>query len=305
LAQKLETRPKTVYRYLNILSDTFGVDPLYDKTRHGYYYPDSDEGTPVPRLTEDEMSAVFLLEQAARAIKATPLEPVIDSILAKLSLMQPKHASISFREFSATLSLRPHKEAVPDLAEADVLNILYKAISQSQQVLVVYEGRQRVSRTKRTLDPLHLARCEGQWYLVAWCHLRKKLRVFVPSRIKDIKPTKQGFTAPSDFDPDSYFRNAFGIIAGGEVKAVILNFSALVAPIIRERVWHATQEMEDISNGGVRLRMVCSQSDELLAWLMSWGSEVDIEEPESLARAICLRHKDACDGGKRGGTDGL
>jgi len=63
--------------------------------------------------------------------------------------------------------------------------------------------------------------------------------------------------------------------------------------------------MEDISNGGVRLRMVCSQSDELLAWLMSWGSEVDIEEPESLARAICLRHKDACDGGKRGGTDGL
>ncbi len=133
------------------------------------------------------------------------------------------------------------------------------------------------------------------WYLATYCHRRKAIRIFAPTRILKMEVTKEKFERPNAFDPSEFFRTAFSIVADHEVGDVALRFAPVVAPIIRERRWHATQKVEDLPGGEVRLTMTCSQGDELKAWLLSWGEDLDIEAPSELVNKVAASHRRAAD----------
>jgi predicted DNA-binding transcriptional regulator YafY len=288
LAQKLRVSPKTARKYVTLLADIFGTNPLYDKFRHGYYYDDMGRAALIPRLREDEVAAVFLMEQAARHLAGSPVQKVLESVLGKLSMMLPSGCDITMGDLSDALSLRMDRaSAVND--DCETLNLLYDALVKQQRVSCLYAGRERAEPTRRKIDPIHLTRCEGQWYLVAYCHLRNGMRTFVPARMTEVKALKETFARPKDFDPQRHFRTAFGIATDNNVHEARLRFCKNVAGLIRERQWHPTQILEDV-DGAVRLTMTCSHGPELAAWILSWGEQVVVESPQALADLVAKRH---------------
>ena len=290
LGQKLSVSPKTARKYVTLLADLFGTNPIYDEFRHGYYYDSVGRAPLVPRLREDEVAAVFLIEQAARNLSGSPVQKVLESVLDKLSLMMPAGCDITLGELSDALSIRTDRASAVSDKDRETLNMLYDALVKRQRVSVVYAGRGRAEPTRRKIDPIHLTRCEGQWYLVAYCHLRKDIRTFVPARMQDIRVLKETFERPKDFDPQKHFCTAFGIVTDKNVQEVRLRFCKEVAGLIRERQWHPTQRIEDV-DGEVRLTMTCSQGAELVAWILSWGEQVVVEGPKELASLVAKRHK--------------
>jgi len=177
--------------------------------------------------------------------------------------------------------------------DRETLNTLYGALMQKRRVSIVYAGRGHADPTRRKIDPIHLTRCEGQWYLVAYCHLRRQIRTFVPARMQSVRALSETFQRPPGFDPQQHFRTAFGVMSGYKVSAAALRFDIEVAGLIRERQWHATQALEELPGGELRLRMTCSQSDELTAWLLSWGEHVAVESPAELGREVAEAHRRA------------
>ena len=296
LGQKLGVSPKTARKYVALLADLFGTNPQYDEIRHGYFYENVGRAPLVPRLREDEVAAVFLIEQAARNLAGSPVQKVLESVLDKLSLMMPAGCDITLSEFSDALSLRSDRASAVSDGDRETLNVLYDAIVKRHRVSVVYAGQGRAEPTRRKIDPIHLTRCEGQWYLVAYCHLRKEIRTFVPARMKELRVLNETFERPKDFDPQKHFCTAFGIVAEKNVSEVRLRFCKEVAGLIRERQWHPTQALEDIAGGSVRLIMTCSQGAELAAWILSWGEQVVVEKPAALAKLIAHRHRAAVGG---------
>jgi predicted DNA-binding transcriptional regulator YafY len=292
LGKKLGIVPKTARKYIRQLADTFGVQPIYHDIRHGFYYETPSAAQLVPRLREEEVVAYFLLEEASRNLTGSPVQPVLDSVLKKMALMLPGGTELTFDDLSSALSLRMER-AVSMPASAMTINTLYRGLTTQRSVKIRYEGRQRQASTARLIDPLHLTRCEGQWYLIAYCHLRKDIRTFVPARMKDVKITNQKFERPKNFDPRQHFKTAFGVVAGVDVTHVTLRFDAEAAPAIRERIWHATQILEEQDDGGVKMKLTCSQSVELLSWLLSWGDQVVVEAPAALRKKVKDAHQKA------------
>ncbi|HEY3324981.1 MAG TPA: WYL domain-containing protein [Planctomycetota bacterium] len=293
LGEKLDVSAKTARKYVELLADIFGVNPIYDEVRHGYHYENATRASLVPRLREDEVAAVFLIEQAARSLAGSPVQKVLESVLGKLSLMMPTGCDITLGELSDALSLRLERASSVSDQHPETLNTLYDALVHRRRVSMVYAGRDRAETTRRKIDPIHLTRCEGQWYLVAHCHLRKEIRTFVPARMKDVRVLSETFQRPADFDPQKHFKSAFGIVAGRDVQQVKLRFCREVAGLIRERQWHPTQVIEDLPDGEVRLTMTCSQGPELEAWILSWGEQVAVEGPKELEGNVKARHKAA------------
>ena len=158
-----------------------------------------------------------------------------------------------------------------------VLRTLHKALRARRRVSILYASRSRRETRRRKIEPLHLTYCEGQWYVLAFCCLRRAIRLFVPARMRQARLLAEWFEPPNGFDPQAHFRSAFGVVAGRNVATVALAFDAEVAPIIRERHWHATEALEELPNGGVRLRLTCSQGDELKSWLLGWAGHVTVE----------------------------
>ncbi|MGD0093558.1 MAG: WYL domain-containing protein [Planctomycetota bacterium] len=293
LGKELGVTAKTARKYFELLADVFGVNPIYDQYEHGYHYENVSRASLVPRLREDEVAAVFLVEQAARSLAGSPVQKVLESVLGKLALMIPAGCSVTLDQLSDALSLRLERASSVSDHDRQTLNTLYAALMQKRRVSIVYTGRYRDEPTQRKIDPIHLTRCEGQWYLVAYCHLRKHIRTFVPARMQSVRILNETFERPAGFDPQEHFRSAFGIVTGCNVSALALRFDAEVAGLIRERQWHATQTLEELPGDEVRLRMTCSQSNELVAWLLSWGEHVVVEAPVELGREVAQAHRSA------------
>jgi predicted DNA-binding transcriptional regulator YafY len=243
-------------------------------------------------LNDCEVLAYFLLEETAKSLAGTPVQEYLSSALQKFSVMLPVGDSLTLPDLMNSMSLR--LERAPAIAtQPIVLTQLCQAIASRRRLEIEYNSHSRTERTCRRIDPLHLTRCEGQWYLVAYCHLRNEIRTFVPARINSITELKEHFDPPKDFNAAEHFKKAFGIMVKENVEEVSLLFLPDVAPYVSERNWHPTQSIEKLSDGQIRLNFTCSHSQELIRWLLSWGASVRIEKPFLLRQIVHNSHNAA------------
>jgi predicted DNA-binding transcriptional regulator YafY len=111
-----------------------------------------------------------------------------------------------------------------------------------------------------------------------------ELRWFAVERINKFSVTEKTFTrvksvSESEIDP------SLGL-GTGRTERVILEFSPRVAQYVRERVWHKSQQVEELPDGGVRLGMKVCLDWALHGWILSWGAHVRVVAPSELAQEI-------------------
>ena len=66
--------------------------------------------------------------------------------------------------------------------------------------------------------------------------------------------TEEEFEPPDHLSVDERLSNAFGI-SSEEPMDVVVRFTEEQAPYIRERIWHPSQELEELEDGRVVLRL--------------------------------------------------
>jgi len=139
---------------------------------------------------------------------------------------------------------------------------------------------------KRLVDPYHLANINGEWFLFAYDHLRKDIRTFVPARVKALRPTGFTFAKPRKFSLDRRLRGSFGVHSGQGDYKVVLQFNAKVADYVREKKWHESQKLRELSGGAVELAFALSSLAEVERWVLGWGGDATVVGPPDLARAV-------------------
>ena len=102
----------------------------------------------------------------------------------------------------------------------------------------------------------------------------------------------EAFAYPEDYDPQSLVADCFGII-GGQITDIRLAFTRQIAPYVRERIWHRSQRVEPQGDGSIELTMRVGISPELEAWLLGFGPNMRVLEPERLRERIRRLHAEA------------
>ena len=82
----------------------------------------------------------------------------------------------------------------------------------------------------------------------------------------------QRYEIPEDFDPYHYLSTAWGIMGGDPVMEVQLRFSPQVPWRVKEPVWHPSQTIEDLPDGGCVLAVWVSHTLEMKPWIRGWGA---------------------------------
>ena len=67
---------------------------------------------------------------------------------------------------------------------------------------------------------------------------------------------------------------------------VILRFRADQAPYVRERMWHPSQTLKDLPDGGVQLEFRAGGPFEIRRWILGWGDAVEVISPDELRREV-------------------
>jgi predicted DNA-binding transcriptional regulator YafY len=166
----------------------------------------------------------------------------------------------------------------------ETLQVLRRAIMQRRRVYFSYEARkfdgQSSENSRREADPYGLIHVAGPWMLVAYCHKRQDIRHFRLDRMEDVALLDKVFTRPADFKFMHQERDDRPIM-------VRVLFDVETARWVRETP-SFFQVAEEECTDGLLVTLKVRHPNEVLSWVLSWGSHVRVLEPETLRETLAV-----------------
>jgi predicted DNA-binding transcriptional regulator YafY len=227
--------------------------------------------------------AFFLSVEVARRYIGTAKEGALRSAIEKFSKNIKGPVSIDLE------TLREHYSfAAPILAPGNeqALLELHHAIQENRRVWMRYYTASRDEHTERTVSPYHLHNIHGDWYLIAYDDLRQEFRNFLVGRIVEWRVLTETFARKPSFSIENWMAGAFQSERGEEILEVVIRFDQYQARYIRERCWHETQQIEELPDGGLVLKLRTGGLGEVQRWVMQYGVHAEVLEPEGLREKI-------------------
>ena len=283
LARELEVDPRTVRRDITYLRDQLHAPVEFDPVRNGYRYSEPTFRLPYLQMTEGELVAVLLAERLLGQYRGTPFEVDLKRAFAKMTALLPDAVSIRLDAAADCLSVLPSVQTTYD---PGTFESLARAAVGRRSVEMVYWTAGRNATTRRSFDPYNLMLRDEGWYAVGRCHHRDEVLVFALQRVRSLRESGETFERPPDFRVEDYMGGSFRAVRGEGDHRVVLRFSPGFAGRIAERTWHASQSVEPMEDGGLILRFEVSDLREVKRWVMFWGTECNVIEPDELRRVV-------------------
>ena len=111
------------------------------------------------------------------------------------------------------------------------------------------------------------------------------MRMFVLDRIKTVTVTDERFTIPKDFSLDDFMRHSFKVMHD-ELYTVKVRISPGWARWVGEKIWHESQKVTRLADGGLEVAFRVAGLDEIKRWILSLGPEAVVLEPEKLKEIV-------------------
>lgn len=283
VACHFEVSSKSIQRDIEYMRDMLHAPIDYDKKKKGYYYNKEWSFLPSAFLDRQEAEALKATKKVLSQYQGTPYYQEISSALDKvLQYLPASHSE------NGILDIYSFEQAPSSEIDAKTFSLLDEAIRNSRQIAIAYHAPSKQAKTERTVHPyrLHYDQSKSTWYLIAFCELRQATRTFAVNRIRSITPCATGFTIPESFSIEKYLEQTFDQCAGVEEHAIVIRFSPYQSQWIKEHRWHPTQQIEEHENGSITLHMKVSALDAVKRWVMRYGKEAEVVEPEELRDMI-------------------
>ena len=286
LAKLLEVNSRTVKRDLAILRDSLNAPIIYDRRSRGFRYAETGWALPLQRITEGELLAFFIAENALRVTGHTNEAIVLKSSLAKITAMLPDEVTINI----ATLGEMASFQNLPSAsADPKTLEVLARAAVSCQSVEIDYYSPHSGEHTTRIIDPHCLHNFAGDWFVVAHDHLRGKMRDFHIGRIKNLHPLDKTFEKQKKWNAAEYLRKGFYMTRGGRLTNVEIVFDAYQSQWIRERhFFHPDETRKEMPDGRLRLSFKIGENglEAVARFCLTYAGHCVAEKPRKLREII-------------------
>lgn len=280
LSKQLGVSRKTVERDIAFMRDQLHLPIEYDPQKFGFFYTQRVTQFPNMQMSEREVASLHLLHRLSTARAAGPLKDLTESALRKIStdLHQAGGTCVSTQIQDAFYFSSHGKPRIED----GLFNLLSQATWESVEISFLYKKLGGHGYEKRTVQPYHLSEVSGQWYLLAFDHLRQGMRVFVLARMKDLEVSDTHFEKKSEYSAEKLLKDSFGIVMDSGRYEVKLRFDRVGAMLAMEREWHPSQKMKQFPNGELEMRMTLGSLTEVRVWVLSFGRHCRVITPKEL-----------------------
>lgn len=275
LAETFETSKRTIYRDVLALCEA-GV-PIISVPGQGYSLMKGYFLPPLSFTTEEATMLLLGSDFMARNFDAQ-YRAAAEAASRKIEGVLPETLRDDVHYLQSNIRFLGNMAAL-DVGEQEKLQQLRRALLDRNTIRFCYHARhsndEQSGSHVREADPYGLAYWLGSWHLSAYCHMRQDMRNFRLDRMEELELLPRTFTRPANFRmdrrPEDQSRNI-------TVRAL---FDREVVRWVREgRSYFVTAEEETAD--GLLVTLLIRQQNDILQWLLSWGSHVRILEPASL-----------------------
>ena len=223
------------------------------------------------------LAAQKLLSEAEPGLLAETLDPLrrkLDAILAAEHLGGDE------------LPRRVRIVSIGRRGTTPFFRIVAAALMQRKRLRIEYQPRTHDDVTLREISPQRLVHYRDNWYVDAWCHMRRALRTFALERVRDAKTRP---TASRDIDDaalDRHFATAYGIFSGEPRESALLRFTAERARWVADEQWHPQQRDRLLDDGRLERTVPYADPRELIMDILKYGPDVEVIGPKQLRAEI-------------------
>jgi predicted DNA-binding transcriptional regulator YafY len=197
LSKKFEVSTRTIYRDIKALEKA-GV-PILTEGK-GYFLMEGYRMSPI-MLTENQANALILAEQLVLRNKDASFVKDYSEAIDKIKSM----LNYSIKDKANLLANRTkYNQVLNQERSSNNLSNLQNALTNYNIVKIEYIDKEGIT-TNRSIEPFALLSTED-WYLIAWCRLRKEFRFFRLDRIEKMEIQTENFE-PHNMTLQEYFDN--------------------------------------------------------------------------------------------------
>ncbi|OHD07309.1 MAG: hypothetical protein A2Y41_04785 [Spirochaetes bacterium GWB1_36_13] len=289
IAEEYEVCKRTIERDIEFLKTELSAPIEYDKAKKGYYYSDKNYRLSFVSMKEKEFFALMIAEKALEQYKNTPFYNRLSEMFERINLMLSSNISVKTTWISDRFTFLEMPNTV---IQEEIWDAVVEAIDTSKEISIIYQ-KVRGEPGGRVIQPYHIINNAGQLYLVAYCLKSKDLRVFVLSRVLEVKKTDQSFQIPDDFEIHNFIEKRFGNQPSNEEWNIRIRFDKAIAQLISERIWFENQCLKKEKAESVVLEFKTRSLLEIERWVLSWGQYAEVLEPQILKDKVVEELKNA------------
>ena len=286
LAKELEVSPKTIQRDIEFMRDQQQMPIAYHQTKFGFYYTAPVSGLPGVEISEGEVAALLIAEQAVRQYRGTALEKPLRSACRKLTEGLEGRVTLDWAEVEAAVSF--HQSGASDV-DVEAFAAVSEAVLKSRELAFQYLKLGSAQAEARRIRPYHVGCFDGQWYCFGHDLARGAMRTFVLVRMSRVEATAVAFQRPLGFSIARHLEGSFGVFreeGKGRAQQVRIRFDEWAGRLVAERTWHESQKLTRLADGSVELELRLHSLEEIERWILSWGGHAAVLAPAKLRESV-------------------
>ena len=292
LMRELEVSYATLKRDIALMRDRMNAPITFDKERGGYRLDSAQQavGTQyeLPGLwfTASEIHALLTMQHLLSNLDAGGLlGPHIEPLIKRLTkvLDEGTHTAPDLARRIRVQTVGARQVHLPHF------QVVGTALLRRQRLVIKYHARTTDEASEREVSPQRLIHYRDNWYLDAWCHLRKGLRSFSVDAMAQVQATDKAAMDVPDAELDAMLGAGYGIFAGKDVQWATLRFSPDRARWVAAEMWHPQQRGRWDQDGSWLLELPYSDPRELVMDVMRHVPEVEVVAPLELRQAVAER----------------
>lgn len=249
---------RTLQRDIREIRNLFGIDITYSRARKGYF------------ISQDQAE--------------------------NMNFQRMMEAFDMFQSLNLAQDLRPyiHLEQRRPQGTENLSGLLH-AIKNRLLVRFDYRKFWDEDISQRELEPYALKEFKNRWYVLGRDAGEGAVKHFGLDRLSKLEITNQNFIYPENYSVEQSHRFSFGIMGPNDKhpQEIILSFDPFQGKYIKTLPLHHTQEIMIDNQKELRIKLTLFLTHDLLMELLSYGANLKVIAPKSLAEEVKQAHQEA------------
>jgi len=249
---------RTLQRDIKEIRNVFGIDIEYSKSQKGYFINQNEN---------ENMNFQRMME-----------------------------AFDMFNSLNLAQDLTPfiHLEKRRPQGTENLYGLLH-AIKNRLQIKFTYQKFWEEELSQRFVEPYALKEFKNRWYIMAKDSKDNNIKSFALDRLTNLEITNLTYQYPDNYSIEQSYRYCFGIISPNdeEPQDIILSFDPFQGKYIKTLPLHDTQQVLVDNDEEMKIKLKLCLTHDLVMELLSFGDNMKVIEPKSLADQIKQAHEKA------------
>lgn len=260
----------------------FNAPIVYSKKERSYSYSDENYSINNLPVTADELHgldfAISILNQFKHLPAIKEFEDAIVKIAGTVQVNKEARGESDHIQLDKPFIIKGIEFVEPIL----------KAISERRVIKFTYQRHGSDKVSQNLMEPYIIRESKNFWYVIGNGISKKehKILTFALDRIQDLQLTDQVFD-DTKIDRKNFYRNVLGVsIAEGKPEKVVLSFAPIQGKYVKTIPIHHSQQIVKESKNELRVSLELVINTELKMQLLSYGDNVKVLQPASLAKEM-------------------